>query len=99
MRDAANLHAELDGLRGDLHKSSGGRQAAAAPERARQKSDGQATAAPGDKTELEEQLRELGKVLSEYTGSIEDFVKEHQLASTLAAFLLGVAVGRLMGRG
>jgi len=97
MRDAANLRAELDDLRGDLHKSSGGHRASA--ERAQQKADDQAPTGPGGETELEEQLRELGEVLSEYTGSIEDFVKEHHLASTLGAFVLGVAVGRLMGRG
>jgi len=99
MRDAANLRAELDGLRDDLHKSPRSSRSSASTERAQRKAAGKTATDPEAGTELEEQLSELGKVLSEYTGSIEDLVKEHPLASTLAAFVLGVAVGRLMGRG
>ena len=44
----------------------------------------------------EEELRVLGKMLSEHTGSIDVFVKEHRLTSTQAIFVLGAAVGRLM---
>jgi hypothetical protein len=98
MTGAANLHAELDALRTDLHQTSGSMQAATATERMLRMDNDQAATAPGPKTEFEEPLRELGRMLSEHTGSIEDFVKEHQLASALAAFVLGVAVGRLMGR-
>ncbi len=99
MRGDASLRAELDALRGDLHKPPGGKRAPATTEPAHQEAADRATTGPGGKSELEEQLSELGEVLSEYTGSIEDFVKEHQLASMLAAFVLGVAVGRLLGRG
>jgi hypothetical protein len=95
---AANIHAELDALRADLHKSLEFERETSATKRAPRKDNDPAAKALGARTEAEEQLRELGEVLSESTGSIEDFVKEHQLASTLAAFVLGVAIGRLMGR-
>lgn len=98
MAGAANLHSELDALRADLHRSSGAKRGSTAAKKAPQKDSDQTARAFGAKAEFEEQLRELGKLLSEYTGSVEDFVKEHQLASTLAGFVLGVAVGRLMGR-
>jgi len=48
--------------------------------------------------EFEERLRELGKRLSEHTGSVEDFVEEHGLTSARAAFVVGVALKRLTGR-
>ena len=48
--------------------------------------------------DLEEQLKELSAALSEYTGSAEDFIAEHPLASVLGAFVLGVTIGRMMGR-
>jgi hypothetical protein len=98
MTGAANVHTELDALRTDLHKTSGSMQAATAKERILRKDNDQAATAPGPKAELEEPLRELGKMPSGHTGRIDDFVKEHQLASALAAFVPGVAVGRLMRR-
>jgi len=45
-----------------------------------------------------EQLGELEKALSEHTGSIEEFVKERPLVSVLAAFALGIVIGRLLGK-
>jgi hypothetical protein len=73
-------------------------EASDATEQLRPKGGDPAAKSIGGKPECEEQLRELGTILSEHMVSVEEFVKEHQLASALAAFVLGVAVGRVMGR-
>ena len=56
MRGDASLRAELDALRGDLHKPPGGKRAPAATEPAQQEAADRATTGPGGKSELEEQL-------------------------------------------
>ena len=98
MAKASDLHNELGMLRADLRKTSESRRDATRMEQAPPKDNAPAAKALGGKVECEEQLRELGKMLSEHMESVEDFLKEHQLASTLAAFVLGVAVGRSMVR-
>ncbi|MEE1609938.1 hypothetical protein [Microvirga sp. CF3016] len=97
MPGASNLQTELDALKADLRMTDAP-EASTAAERLQPKGRDPAAKSIGAKTEYEEHLRELGKILSDYTGSIEEFVKEHQLASVLAAFVLGVAAGRVMGR-
>ena len=98
MPGASNLQTELDALKAGLRMTADAPEASTAAEQLRHKGRDPAAKSIGAKTEYEEQLRELGKILSDYTGSVEEFVKEHQLASALAAFVLGVAVGRVMGR-
>ena len=100
MATTSSLHEELGALKAELCKGTSppseertGRLER--PSSAKADAAAQTSAAS---TELEEQLRELGKVLSEYTGNTEDLIAEHPLLSVLAAFALGVAVGRLMGR-
>lgn len=53
------------------------------------------SAAPGEWDAI---LREVAQVLSERKDHIEEFITAHRLASTVAAFALGVAVGRWLGR-
>lgn len=97
MARATGLHEELDILRAELGRTDAkGRSPRAEP--ASPKDEDQAAPAADAAADLEEQFGELGKILSEHTGGVEDFVKEHPLVSVLAAFALGVAVGRLMGR-
>jgi len=99
MAGSSSLHEELGALRAELRP-------AAKPEAERRHDGPEApSSAASDEAapsvslaDLEGQLSELGKALSGYTGSVEDFVAEHPLASVLAAFALGVAVGRMMGR-
>ncbi len=52
----------------------------------------------GFAADLEGQLGDLEKILSEHAGSVEDFVRKHPLVSVLTAFALGVAVGRMTRR-
>lgn len=88
---SSSLHHELNALRAELGKPS----AAAA------QSPQGAAADEIDETlarAMDEQLSALTKALSDYTGNMEDFIAEHPLASMLAAFALGVAVGRMTGR-
>jgi hypothetical protein len=54
---------------------------------------------PDGETDFDRQLRELGRMMAELTENAEDVVADHPLASVVAAFVLGVAVGRLAGRG
>jgi len=49
-------------------------------------------------SDLEQQLSELSEALSAYTGSAEDFIAEHPLACVLGAFVVGLALGRMVGR-
>jgi hypothetical protein len=98
MRAAANLQSELDTLRTELRKPSASARNLGKAEQTATASGTQTAQTAAFAAGLEEQMKELGKVLSEHTGSTEDFIKEHQLASTLAAFVMGFAVGRLMGR-
>jgi len=97
MVGATSLRDELDLLRAELgRKEPGTHSASADPLSA--KTGGEAASQAEAMAEFGEQLGELGKALSEHTGSIEEFVKERPLVSVLAAFALGIAVGRLMGR-
>lgn len=91
MARSSHIHHELASLHAELNKPS-----RAAKHEA--KSDIVEGAGPSFAADLEEQLKELSKSLSEYTGSAEDFIAEHPLASVLGAFVLGVAIGRMTGR-
>jgi ElaB/YqjD/DUF883 family membrane-anchored ribosome-binding protein len=100
MAGSSSLHHELAALRAELGKISdtGSRPRSEAAKR-EGGSDAAETEAPSAFTaDLEEQLSELTKALSEYTGDVEDFIAEHPLASVLGAFVIGLALGRMMGR-
>lgn len=99
MAGSSGIHHELAALKAELGKTS-------APPR---KSHPEAvaheaaieTVDQADKSfasDFEEQMKDLGEALSAYTGSAEDFIAEHPLACVLAAFVLGIAAGRMMGR-
>lgn len=99
MARSSHLHHELASLHAELSKPS--RAAAKAkshPAKHKVQSEAAEEADASFAADLEEQLKELSKALSEYTGSIEDFIAEHPLASVLGAFVLGLAIGRMMGR-
>lgn len=97
MLGPSSLRDELDTLRAELGRKEPGKQAASSVNPPSVKT-GEAASQAEAMADLGEQLGELGKALSEHTGSIEDFVKERPLVSVLAAFALGMAVGRLMGK-
>jgi ElaB/YqjD/DUF883 family membrane-anchored ribosome-binding protein len=97
MAGATSLHDELDILRAELGRKEPREQPESVDSlSAKNGSDPEPQAEA--MAELKEQLGELGKALSEHTGGIEDFVKAQPLVSVLAAFALGIAVGRLMGK-
>lgn len=105
MAASRTFHGELDELRAELRKPAAPasrRRTHADPPHAelRKEAETESVGAPEPSAmaALEEQLTELGKALSEYSGSTEDFIAKHPLASVLAAFMLGVAVARLVGR-
>jgi hypothetical protein len=96
MAHPASIHEELSSLRSELRQSTkpqaSRREDRVSPAPGRTEAD--AVAASG----LEEQIRELGAALSDFTDGAEDVITEHPIATVLAAFVLGIAVGRLMGR-
>jgi ElaB/YqjD/DUF883 family membrane-anchored ribosome-binding protein len=58
-----------------------------------------ATQVPSNFAELEELLRKLGAQLGEAIEDAEESIASHPLTSISAAFLLGLAIGRLTKRG
>jgi hypothetical protein len=48
---------------------------------------------------FDERLHDLGDALSELAAGAEELFAKHPLGSVLAAFVLGIAIGRLIGRG
>ncbi len=95
MAGGSSIHHELNALRMELGKRFRPDAEAARHETTSDDADDGGSSFAAN---FEEQLNELSKALSEYTGSTEDFIAEHPLASVLGAFVLGVAVGRMMGR-
>lgn len=92
MPDRQNVHEELRTLRDELGRKQ---QTAAAPDLPGE------NPAPASRPETISpgQWRELEKALSEIADNAEEVVAKHPLAAVLGAFVLGVAVGRLTGRG
>ena len=84
-----NLHHELRTLRDELGRRA---QSEAAPPMQEAASGVSKSAASG-------QWQELEKALSEIADNAEEAVAKHPLAAVLGAFVLGVAIGRLTGRG
>lgn len=86
---ARNLKDELEALRRELrHVPEETEEAAAASSRA---------GVAG--SDLERVLGELQERFSEAADDAEDIVAAHPFASVAAAFLLGLLVANLMGRG
>jgi ElaB/YqjD/DUF883 family membrane-anchored ribosome-binding protein len=48
--------------------------------------------------DVEKLLRELQGKLSEAVDDVEDIVRAHPLAAVASALLLGIVIGRMMGR-
>ena len=48
--------------------------------------------------EFEELIRELENKLSDAADDVEEIVTAHPIAVVASAFLLGIAIGRMMGR-
>jgi len=99
MADTSSLHHELAALQAELGKPSGsgsGQRSDCAEREV--KSDAPDAASPLA-ADLEEPFRELNEALSAHMGSVEDFIAARPLASVLGAFVLGLALGRMTGRG
>lgn len=92
MTGRGKLHAELDALKGEIKRleSGGGSEKIMRSESPR--------AEPSIHPEVERVLRELQLQLAEVTEGVDDAISAHPLASVGAAFLLGIAVGRLIKR-
>ena len=84
---ARSLKAELDLLRTQVERSVSPDKAAAAK-----------AALEAQPAEIERLLEELRVIAAEAGGNAEKIVAQHPLASVAAAFLLGVVIGRAMGR-
>lgn len=98
MPRTSHIHHELASLHAELSKPSRS-ISKAAPHAA--KHEEESDPEDGDTllaANLEEHVNELSTALSEYTGSVEEFIAEHPLASVLGAFVFGLALGRMMGR-
>ncbi|MBL8907302.1 MAG: hypothetical protein JNM20_11555 [Rhizobiales bacterium] len=80
-----SVKSELGDLQAELHHAAGAEQAAGAAE-------------PPPPGESETVLRELESALGKAGEDAEDLVARHPLAAVAAAFLLGILVGRIMGR-
>lgn len=96
MARPSDVHEELSALRAELRRG---------PEPETRRYPGPAetprvdeTAETASPAALEEQLDEIGRVLSEYSDTAEDIVAKHPLVAVGAAFILGIAIGRLLGR-
>ena len=97
MGATTSLRDELDVLRTELGRKES-KKPSSSFDPLSVKAGGEAAAQPAAMADLNEPLGELAKALSEHTGSLEDFVRERPLVSVLAAFALGIAVGRLTGK-
>jgi hypothetical protein len=100
MTGSAIHHRELGDLQAELHKTES-RQTARTPEKAEtgfSQDSAQAAPEPENGGELEQHLQELGGLLAESAGGAETFIAKHPLVSVLAAFTLGVALGRVIGK-
>ncbi|SCY67373.1 hypothetical protein [Microvirga guangxiensis] len=94
MSGSSQLHRELAALHAELSKSS---SAGAKPQESAETEAANGPAqSPG--AYFDQQLNELSKALSDYTGTAEDLIAEHPLASVLGAFVVGLALGRMVGR-
>ena len=66
--------------------------------------EGQSEAAPdrsdvaGEERQIAEQLHDLASLIKEYAEEAEQTVAEHPTASVIGALLLGVLIGRLLGK-
>ena len=97
MAGTTSLRDELKTLREELGRKEPREQSASVDPLSTRTGDDPAPEAQAI-ADLKEHLDELGKALSEHTAGIEDFVKAQPLVSVLAAFALGIAVGRLLGK-
>ena len=88
----SKLHQELAGLSADLAQSEPAPVAQAAPA---PQEDGKGAAF----AEMERLLTELGDTFVQRGEEAQDLIADHPWAALGAAFLLGLAAGRLMSRG
>lgn len=87
----SDLKSELHGLHDDLRKC--------ADDMNRTLAAGATEASDRVTAELERLFHEIKTHLDEAETKAEDAIAAHPFAATAAAFLLGVAVGRMMGHG
>jgi ElaB/YqjD/DUF883 family membrane-anchored ribosome-binding protein len=81
--------AELDELAADLARPAAGRRGDA---------DAAAVSDPDRSLEIEPLLRELQSKLSDAADDAEAILTAHPLVAVASAFLLGIVIGRMMGR-
>lgn len=89
MTDHGKLHAELDALKSEIKRSESNGDSVLSESPCAESSV---------HPEVERVLQELQLRLAEVTEGAEDTIAAHPLASVGAAFLLGIAVGRLIRR-
>jgi hypothetical protein len=91
MAKRASHRAELDELAAELARPTAGRPQAADP-----------PAASGDRPDraqdIENLVRELRGKLTEAADDAEQLVTAHPFAAVASALLLGIVIGRMMGR-
>lgn len=100
MAELAKIQKELDKLAKDLAALKA--QRASEPEPATQEaatmSGGEAPAETAETDEGLEALRKLADYVSSKAGEAEETLADHPLVGVAAAFLLGLAVGRISSR-
>lgn len=98
MTDTSGLHHELAALRAELDRPSRAGSSRTSDSAAGTTGGADDEAGRSFMAEWEEPLKEWSEALSEYAGNAEDLIAAHPLASVLTAFVLGIAVGRMVGR-
>jgi len=90
-RELAALHEELSTSR--RAEAAGGQQAAS-----RQKPEPRQAEATAEEREASEQLHDFINVIKEFIEDAEHSIAEHPAASVIGALLVGILIGRLLGR-
>ena len=91
-RELAALREELQALRRERPAPAGNRDAAAADTAARPAADA------GEAWQIPEQLGDFMKLVKEFTEEAEHNVAQHPAASVIGALLIGIVIGRMLGK-
>lgn len=96
----AVLARELSALQEQLSASRRERPSPAADQEAaaEKKAEPQQPDAAGEERQAAEQLRDLVSLIKEFAEEAEQNVSEHPTASVIGALLLGILIGRMLGK-
>jgi ElaB/YqjD/DUF883 family membrane-anchored ribosome-binding protein len=94
----AIVSRELKSLQDELLVSEKERAAAAAAPATAAAAGSPPTAQPVEDPELRDQLRELANEVTSFFGDAEKTISAHPAQSVAGALLVGILIGRLMGR-